>query len=87
MKAIQSFEKLRTTLAADIKRLRVRAGLSQEELALASNVDRTYVSQIERRAANPSLQVLFRLADTLGAELTVTLRIRELPESQPQDDA
>lgn len=87
MKAMQSFEKLRSKLAAEIKRVRAFRGLSQEDLALTAGVDRTYVSQIERKVANPSLQVLIRLADTLGAELTITLQIREQGESPRSDDA
>ena len=87
MKAMQSFEKLRSKLAAEIKRVRAFRGLSQEDLALTAEVDRTYVSQIERKVANPSLQVLIRLADTLGAELTITLQIREQGESPRSDDA
>lgn len=79
----QSFEKLRATLAKEIRQARIRAGLSQEELALAADVDRTYVSQIERRVANPSLLVLVRLAETLGAELTLTLQPLDEPERNP----
>lgn len=87
MAANQNFERLRSELAAAIKRARALTGLSQEELALAAEVDRTYVSQIERQVANPSLQVLARLADTLGADLTITLQIRERPGSRRPDDA
>lgn len=87
MDANQNFERLRSELAAAIKRARALTGLSQEELALASEVDRTYVSQIERQVANPSLQVLARLADTLGADLTITLQIPERSGSRRPDDA
>ncbi len=64
---------LQTRLAADIKRLRVERGLSQEALALIADVDRTYVSQLERGVANPSLLILTRIADALDANLDVTL--------------
>lgn len=67
------FDKLRVDLAEHIKRARVSAQLSQEDLALASQIDRTYLSSIERHQANPSLLVLARIADTLGAALTVSL--------------
>lgn len=60
-----SLEALRAALAKNLKRLRSERGLSQERLALESNVDRTYVSKIERGIGNPSLEVLVRLAGRL----------------------
>lgn len=53
--------------------LREAKGLSQEALALEADVDRTYVSQLERGIANPSLRVLHQIATILGvtvAQLT-----------------
>jgi transcriptional regulator with XRE-family HTH domain len=70
----ESFDKLRVDLAEQIKRARVSARLSQEDLALASQIDRTYLSLIERHQANPSLLVLARIADTLRSPLTVVLQ-------------
>ncbi len=64
---------LQARLAADIKRLRAEKGLSQEALALFAEVDRTYVSQLERGIANPSLLILARIADALDAQLDVSL--------------
>lgn len=68
------FDALRVDLAAQIKRARANQGLSQEGLALAAQIDRTYLSQIERHQTNPSLLVLARIANTLGSELAVTLQ-------------
>lgn len=45
---------------------RLRAGLSQEELAYAAQIHRTYVSQIERGLKSPTLSVLFSIAAALG---------------------
>lgn len=67
------FDKLRVDLAEHIKQARVSAQLSQEDLALASQIDRTYLSSIERHQANPSLLILARIADTLGSTLAVEL--------------
>ena len=57
----RGFEKTQATLARNVRELREAKGLSQEMLALESEVDRTYVSQIERGVCNPSLRVLTRL--------------------------
>jgi transcriptional regulator with XRE-family HTH domain len=43
--------------------------MSQEELAFASNVDRTFVSGIERGVSNPTLQTLTLLCDAMNAAL------------------
>ena len=64
-----SLEALRAALAKNLKRLRSERGLSQERLALESNVDRTYVSKIERGIGNPSLEVLVRLAGRLEVKV------------------
>jgi len=63
-----SFEKTKQILATNIKHRRQKVGLSQEALALAAEVDRTYVSQIERGVGNPSLLILCRIAAVLGSE-------------------
>ena len=52
-------------LAKNLNEARVRSKLSQEALALSGNVDRTYVSQIERGVGNPSIAVVCRLAEEL----------------------
>jgi len=49
--------------------LRAEKLLSQEELALNADVDRTYVSQIERAIGNPSLLVLCKLGTVLGVDI------------------
>jgi transcriptional regulator with XRE-family HTH domain len=56
-------------LANVVKTERRRLGLSQEAFADACGIDRTYASQIERGIANPSLEVLCRIADTLELSL------------------
>lgn len=66
-----NFEKSLAQLATDLKAMRLNAGLSQEALALAANVNRTYVSQLERGVANPSLQILYRIADVLQLKIRI----------------
>ena len=57
-----------------IRDARNRLGISQEELAFRAEIDRTYVSQIERGIGNPSLMVLLRLSAVLEAPLAKLLR-------------
>lgn len=56
----------RAIVGANIRKLRKRRGLSQEELALDAEIDLTYLGGIERGRRNPSLLVLVRIADQLG---------------------
>jgi len=80
----ETFNKLCQDLAKQIKAARQKADLSQEALALMAAVDRTYVSQLERGVANPSLQILYRLAQTLGLELRITFA--PAAKKAPSDD-
>ena len=56
-------------LAASIRSLRLRNGVSQRQLAGRMSVPRTYVSKIENEKATPTLSSLERLARAL--EVTV----------------
>ena len=47
--------------------------LSQEELALLSDVDRTYIARIEEGKANPTVKVLYKLAKKLKVRIAVLL--------------
>ena len=49
-----------------LKALRKEKGLSQEELAERSGLNRPYISGIEQGKRNVSLEVMEKLADALG---------------------
>lgn len=51
-----------------LRELRGSVALSQEALALQADVDRTFVSQIERGIRQPSLATIFKLASALGVK-------------------
>lgn len=63
----------RSLLAWNLRQLRSDRGVSQERLAADAGVDRTYVSEIERRRVAVSIDVMDRLADTLGVEVGALL--------------
>lgn len=50
--------------------MRVKRGFSQEKLAFDSGVDRSYVGGLERRAENPTVDLLDRLAKTLSVHIS-----------------
>ena len=56
-------------VGANIKRLRKDIGFSQEELADACGLHRTYVGAVERGERNITIQSLEKIADELGVEV------------------
>lgn len=60
----------RANFGARVRELRLSHGWSQEDFAHRANLDRTYVSGIERGARNPTLDIIHRLAETLGVPAT-----------------
>jgi transcriptional regulator with XRE-family HTH domain len=52
-------------LCEEIKERRQDAGTSQEDLADQAAVHRTYISMIERKSCNFSMQIFFRIAQAL----------------------
>ncbi|MBI2925425.1 MAG: helix-turn-helix transcriptional regulator [Verrucomicrobia bacterium] len=50
----------------NVARIRNERGLSQDKLAEKAELDRTYVSGIERGIRNPGIKVVVRLAHALG---------------------
>lgn len=55
----------RGLVAKNLRRLRVTRGIAQEALAVDAQIDRTYVSRLERGLENPTVAVLERLAKAL----------------------
>ena len=55
-------ENVRQIFAVNVRKARLIAGLSQEDLAAIADIDRTYVSGIERGVRNPTISVVARFA-------------------------
>jgi len=60
---------IQAILARNLRKLRVQRDISQENLAVDAQIDRTYVSRLERGLENPTVAVLARLAKALDAEI------------------
>lgn len=56
---------IRGRLARNVAKHRRARGWSQEEFADEAGIDRTYISGIERKVRNPTIEVLERLARAL----------------------
>ena len=77
----------RVTLARACRDGRLALGLSQSALAAKAGLSRSYLASVERGRANPSLDVIMRLAAGLGLELDLTLRSPVIVGDRRQRDA
>lgn len=66
-------------IGRNIVDLRQREGLSQEQLALQSDISVSYLREIEHGRANPSIDMLETIAKTLGVQFPLLI-IRSLQE-------
>ena len=64
----------REIVGTNVRRFRLAAGITQEQLAFAAEIDLTYVGGIERGKRNPSLVVLARIASALSIEPATLLQ-------------
>ena len=65
---------IREVLALNVRKLRQARRLSQEELADRADIDRTYVSSIERCRYSAGVDVVDRVARVLGVEASDLLK-------------
>lgn len=72
----------RKLVPRNLRRLRVARYLSQESLAVDAEIDRSYVSRLERGLENPTVAVLERLAKALDSDI-VEFFIRPRPGERP----
>jgi len=62
---MDSVPEINLCFAVVLKELRSHAGISQEKLALEADLDRTFISLLERGLRQPSLKSLFAIARVL----------------------
>ena len=74
----ESRVKILLALGQVVKQRRTALGISQEELGLRANLDRTYISGIERGVRNPSITALVSLASGLGITIANLLENLEI---------
>ncbi len=64
-------EKSLRKLGENVRALRVKKELSQEQLADLAEVDRTYIGGLERGERNATVQTLVRVAKALGVSVAL----------------
>jgi transcriptional regulator with XRE-family HTH domain len=75
----------RDLLAWNVKKLRVRRGLSQERLALEAGLERVSISQLERKQVNLGVDSLGKIAAVLRCKVFELLLEPAAGEQQPEN--
>jgi transcriptional regulator with XRE-family HTH domain len=65
---------IREVFARNLRKARHASGLSQEALAHEAEVDRTYISALERSVYGATIDMVDKLAAVLGVEASALLQ-------------
>ena len=76
-------DEIQTTFGKILRKYRLQQQLSQEKLAELADLDRTYISQIERGLKSPSFKALIALARALQVQAHVL--VSEVENELDQD--
>jgi transcriptional regulator with XRE-family HTH domain len=63
-------ENINVLFGKRVRQLRMRKGLSQEELGYEAGLHRTYIGQIERAEKNITLKNIAKIAKELGVNIS-----------------
>lgn len=61
-------------LGMRIRYLRKQKGMSQEDLALESGINKNYLSDLERGMRNPTIAIVEKIADALEVSLSTMFK-------------
>lgn len=66
-------EEVMKAFGANLKKVRLEQGMTQEELAHKADIAFSSVARIEAGKLNTSISTIVRLADTLGVEKSILM--------------
>jgi transcriptional regulator with XRE-family HTH domain len=75
------------SLASQFIQARVRAGLTQAEVADRMGTSQSTVARLESGSAKPSLSTLKRFAQATGARVRITLETQSRPKTRSDNRA
>lgn len=61
------------SLGTELRKARQKASLSQEKVAFAAGIDRSYLSQLENDRKSPTVDTLFRICAAVGVKASALL--------------
>ncbi len=59
----------------NIRKIRLSKGWSQEALSFEAEVNKNYISDLERGARNPSLKILLKIANALDVNIVDLIKV------------
>jgi transcriptional regulator with XRE-family HTH domain len=74
---------VQSLVAWNLRQLRVQRGISQDDLAYSSGVERAYVGHLERGVRNPTITTLAKIAKALDVHIGQLFREPEPGEVVP----
>lgn len=75
-------EAMQILFGENLRLARLKAGLTQQELAAKANIRQAHVSQIEGGKLNPMLMTMVTLADAVGKDLHTLLKPPTPPKTK-----
>jgi transcriptional regulator with XRE-family HTH domain len=73
------------SFAKVLKSIRIKRKMSQEELAFRSDLDRTYISMLERGIHQPTISTLFALSKALNIKPSDVIKLVEIEIDEVDD--
>jgi len=70
----------------NIRLLRKKRGLSQEQLAFRADINASYMGQVERGEKNPTIDVLSKIAHALQTPLEKIVNVESSPDAEDDTD-
>ena len=70
---------MRKLVGENVRRIRLKKGLTQEQFADLSGFSQQYVSSLENGKRNPTIITLFEIASALGVTHLELLRTKRSP--------
>ncbi|CAM4344183.1 transcriptional regulator with XRE-family HTH domain [Paenibacillus endophyticus] len=72
-------------IGENIRLVRQKRGLSQEQLALLAGMNTSYIGQIERGEKNPTVKTLEKIAKALDINITDLFSLQDSPRLGEQN--
>ncbi|MBD2872912.1 helix-turn-helix domain-containing protein [Paenibacillus arenilitoris] len=73
-------------IGENIRQLRKKKGLSQEQLALRAEINASYMGQVERGEKNPTIDVLSKIAHALQIPIEQLVNVASAKDAPPDGD-
>ena len=74
----------RRLISKNVRKLRAAHGMTQEDVAAAAGIDRSYVSEIENERFSVSIDQIEKLAEVFGVEIHEILHHDTAANAKPK---